>query len=121
MFKILDLPISHTRIAVHHHVSIFHPMAHLTFTGNSSIGAPLINIGAHLIVTLSNPKGCLMHRIDYNQVGKTGSGDAYLYHARDRRDGKADFPVLILLALPRLQSKVKLVSFSFAFSFMPFR
>lgn len=39
-------------------------MAHLTHGQNSSIGAPLINIGADLIATLSNPKGCLMHRVN---------------------------------------------------------
>ncbi|CAL1679872.1 unnamed protein product [Lasius platythorax] len=39
-------------------------MAHLTHARNSSIGAPLINIGADLIATLSNPKGCLMHRVN---------------------------------------------------------
>jgi hypothetical protein len=55
-----------------------------------------------------------MHRVNCSQVGKTRS-DARLYRARDRRDVKADFPSDPTAALPWLQSKVKLVSFSFAF------
>lgn len=58
-----------------------------------------------------------MHRVNCSQVGETGFDGARvpIYRARDRLETEKLTFRLIPSALPQLQSKVKLVSFSFAF------